>query len=713
MRIKQIVLHNFGSYEGCNCFDFDCNSPAKRVSVIGGKNGAGKTTLFTAIQVCLYGNYAFGYKTAGKRYLSEIYSLINSRVRIESGKKAYVEIRFQQVDDTDLFDYTIRRSWMWPDNEIIENLSVLQNGTPLGEDEFLSFQNYLIHLIPPDMLKLYFFDGEKIADYFLSDKDVNIRDALMVLSGNDTFDILHEQVKRVFKNADGDHTDAASTYLEAQAETERLRQQVLNLQTEIKDLSESSDELLAEIDRHKKAYAARGGITLDEWTELHNQLKAEEERRERINWQQKAYATDSLPFLMIPNLLDRILPQLQAEKDYQAFCVLRSTIETSNFTKLLENAVQKMGSSSIAADSSRLYETIHDYLLDKKWNEFEPMFGMSADEESQVHSVITRVKAFDASTFSKYQKRISSSIEKSKEIRAKIQSSNLEHFEEYSAQQSAMEEEQKLASLRLEHAHDMLSISIAELEKSETKLRSLRKVFEDQLKSKSVSAVSGRVMLLLENLQDILYSDLIRRVEADVNAKFEQLIRKKGFFTHIYIDPQFTVHILRNEAVGKADLLGLLKAGSITAVKNALGETALQSIYQLAGSSSLPIVKKHIEMIPGDSVELPVEVNKERLSSGEKQIFVMSLYWAMMNQSKNELPFIIDTPFARIDTQHRANITEHFFKDLFGQLIILSTDEELSQNHLKVLQNQMGNVYTLEYGEDKKTTIHKGQYFEV
>ena len=45
------------------------------------------------------------------------------------------------------------------------------------------------------MLKLYFFDGEKIADYFLSDKDVNIRDALMVLSGNDTLGTLYSNYK--------------------------------------------------------------------------------------------------------------------------------------------------------------------------------------------------------------------------------------------------------------------------------------------------------------------------------------------------------------------------------------------------------------------------------------------------------------------------------------------------------------------------------------
>ena len=98
MRIKNIELHNFGSYSGHNSFNFKADIPEERVVVIGGKNGAGKTTLFTAVQVCLYGNFAFGFKTAGKRYLSEIYNLINNQVRIDENGSAFVEIGFQQVD---------------------------------------------------------------------------------------------------------------------------------------------------------------------------------------------------------------------------------------------------------------------------------------------------------------------------------------------------------------------------------------------------------------------------------------------------------------------------------------------------------------------------------------------------------------------------------------------------------------------------------------
>ena len=113
------------------------------------------------------------------------------------------------------------------------------------------------------------------------------------------------------------------------------------------------------------------------------------------------------------------------------------------------------------------------------------------------------------------------------------------------------------------------------------------------------------------------------------------------------------------------------------------------------------------------SYTLPVEVNKDQLSSGEKQVFVMALYWALMRQSKNDLPFIIDTPFARIDTEHRDNITNYFFNDLPGQLFILSTNEEISGRHLARLNDQIARVYTLEYGDNKRTRIFENEYFEV
>lgn len=712
MRIESIELFNFGSYGGQNCFDFASNSEEKRVVVIGGKNGAGKTTLFTAVQVCLYGNFAFGFKTAGKRYLNEISALINNQARIDEAASAFIEIEFQQVDNTDLLDYRMRRSWSWPQNEICEELSVWRNGHQLEEDALINFQNYLIHLIPPDLLRLYFFDGEKIAENFLGNKDVNIRDALMVLSGNDTFDILHDQVKRVLKISENTQSDAAQEYLTAKAEIEEYRRQIQETQREMENIESDIEKLKAEIAYQKKEYHASGGITVEEWADLYNQLKSEEEKRERLNLKRKELATDSLPFVILRELTGRILPQILIEKEYQSYQALKRSLEGNEFATVLEEAVRSIGSDQVERDTRNMLKRVHDYLLDESWEKFEPLFGLSGDEEGQARSAINKVNSFDPRSFARCQKSIAASFERSKEIRARIQSSSIENANTFTQTIFELEDKVKIAALKKEHTQEILAFKSSELARKESKLGGLEKAFKEQLKVYSVSAVSGKALLLLEELQKTLYSKLIQQVENDLNKKFRELIRKKRFFSRIYIDQHFSVHILRDEAINKTDLVSLLRTGNFSVMTNVLGERAVVALKERCQTESIAELRKALSNEAEEKILLPVEISKDRLSSGEKQIFVMALYWAIMNQSKNELPFIIDTPFARIDTEHRANITEYFFKKLSGQLLILSTDEELSNNHMAAMRDQISHVYMLDYRQDKRTHILEDQYFE-
>lgn len=713
MRIKNIQLCNFGSYVGQNNFDFQCDSPEQRVVVIGGKNGAGKTTLFTAIQVCLYGNFAFGYKTTGKHYLREIYNLINNQIRIDDQETAFVEVEFQQVDNTDLYNYVIRRSWSWPHSELKETLSVWQNGERLEDEELLNFQKYLIHLIPPDMLKLYFFDGEKIANYFLGEKEVNIRDALMVLSGNDTFDILYDQIKRILKNSENVQTDIAKDYLVARNESVALQNQLSDMQREIDCYQAEIDEIESEISRCQKEYVDRGGVTIDEWKNLNNQLKDEEEKRERLNWQRRTYATEVVPFLMLPDLMKEVLPQLQLEKDHQGYSVLKNSIEDNAFSDLLKNALCEIGSTNVEQDFSTLSQKIKEYFFSKKWEMFEPLFGLSSDEEAQIQTQVNHILAFDIKQIPRNQKRIQESLKKTKEIRTRLQATTIENYESYMNLRSSLEERAKIVRLKKEHAETLFELRSADREKKEKELHTLRREFEDQLKARSISDISGKTLLLLEELQEMLYSNLIKQVETDLNLKFKQLIRKKDFFSQMVIDRNFVVHMLRQETVSRTDLLSLFRGGNQNIAVNVLGKVAVEELFSQYQVGTISELFDALAEEKAENLTLSVELDKERLSSGEKQIFVMALYWAMMNQSKSELPFIIDTPFARIDTEHRANITEHFFKQLTGQLIILSTDEELSSNHLEAMQDQISHIYMLEYGPDQKTHIHKNQYFEV
>lgn len=85
----------------------------------------------------------------------------------------------------------------------------------------------------------------------------------------------------------------------------------------------------------------------------------------------------------------------------------------------------------------------------------------------------------------------------------------------------------------------------------------------------------------------------------------------------------------------------------------------------------------------------------------------------MMQLCNKEVPFIIDTPFARIDTEHRAHITEKFFKELRGQVFIFSTDEEITSSHVEVIGAKLEAKFLIENTDNSRTTIKNNLYFGV
>jgi DNA sulfur modification protein DndD len=52
---------------------------------------------------------------------------------------------------------------------------------------------------------------------------------------------------------------------------------------------------------------------------------------------------------------------------------------------------------------------------------------------------------------------------------------------------------------------------------------------------------------------------------------------------------------------------------------------------------------------------------KSELSAGEKQIYAISMLWALARISGRPLPMIIDTPLARSDRDHRSLLGHQYF----------------------------------------------------
>ena len=105
------------------------------------------------------------------------------------------------------------------------------------------------------------------------------------------------------------------------------------------------------------------------------------------------------------------------------------------------------------------------------------------------------------------------------------------------------------------------------------------------------------------------------------------------------------------------------------------------------------------------------EVIKARLSSGEKQLMVISLLWALALCSKKKLPVIIDTPLSRLDSAHRGSLINTYFPNASDQTIILSTDTEVDRRYYNMMRPFIGDEYTLEYNDTSKRTVVRRGYF--
>jgi len=104
-------------------------------------------------------------------------------------------------------------------------------------------------------------------------------------------------------------------------------------------------------------------------------------------------------------------------------------------------------------------------------------------------------------------------------------------------------------------------------------------------------------------------------------------------------------------------------------------------------------------------------IRKQELSAGEKQIYAVSMLWALAKVSGRPLPMIIDTPLARLDRDHRTLLSQHYFPKASHQVLILSTDTEIDEQHFAMLQPAIARSYELAFlPEHSRTEIRPGYF---
>ena len=138
----------------------------------------------------------------------------------------------------------------------------------------------------------------------------------------------------------------------------------------------------------------------------------------------------------------------------------------------------------------------------------------------------------------------------------------------------------------------------------------------------------------------------------------------------------------------------------------------LFKVYNVQNKSELSSAIKNDTQSSLLNLRTKVDING--FSSGEKQIYILCLYWALIKSSEIEIPFIIDTPYARIDETHRNNITSEYLSSISNQVVILSTNTEIDEKAYREIKPRLNGEYLIEYDDKNRKTIQtKGYFFEV
>lgn len=689
MKIKKITLFNIGPYVGKNTFDFSIDKQ-KNIVLIGGKNGAGKTTFFNSIKTCLYGCKVWGYDAPGKEYYSIISSLVNSKTVYDSNSTAFVEIELVFDDGKNVDSYILHREWKKFRMSFSEYFNIKKNGELIiGTDED-DFVNYLLSIVPPDMFNFYFFDGESIAEFFLgADGNKNFRNAFLKLYGLDTLTILVENFARNIKKSDVKNT-THDAYRQAQLLLENAENDYNELIDTLSDLENKMDLYTIKLHSLASDYSKEGGISLTQWKQINADISKEESNRDSLNKWLKETANHYIPFILIEKNLNKLLSELTKSQENQKTEVVIEAISNNDFATSLNQLFKEKKTNDVSVDE--IINIIKQNLIVEESIDFD----YSSNQMNKLISQIYEKLDFDKKEIERVLKQLKNSLRKSKKLRDTLVNSSIDGYEQYLNEKEDLEKsisDSKIEIEQIKHNIEQQQVIVAD---AKTQFDKAKYNYENMLKNKSINDLSERAVATYSLLEEQLVRRQANILQEAFIKCFKSIINKNNFIDGIIIDKNINVIPYKYVSVRKDQLSNYIQVNN--------------NFLELYGKAKLSVELNRLEMDIVDSVELPSPI-KVPFSKGERQVYIMSIYLALLKTSRKDIPFFIDTPFARIDSNHREKIIKEFFLNIRNQLFVLSTDEEIVGAYKEKMDERISDIFTLKISNYGRTKIVPNEYF--
>lgn len=655
MIIDQLILHDFGQYGGRVVVDLTPPSPEQPIILFGGLNGAGKTTLLDAIQLCLFGPLARSSRREGVSYEQYLDGSIH---RGNGANSATIELRFRHMSHGEEQLYHVKRSWRRTPKSCKDQLEVVRN----HRFDAMATEHWaeqVEEFLPSRIAHLFLFDGEQIEAYADPRSSSGlIETAVYNLLGLDLVEKLGSDLSVIERRR----------RMEARPQEEQDQLKVLELRREelrdrIEVVHAEHAKRVAELSRIaslrtrlEERFRKEGGHLYERRGELERTLSTADAQFRATERALRDAAAGASPLLLVLPLLQRTAKQVRAESA-SAQALATDKLLSQRDADIVETIAKQKPSSD-------LLKSLTDFLRDdraKRRDSVEiPRLGVSDLGRERLRELtdeeLDAARAMLPSLLDDQHSAWIALEDARNQVAAVPTAEALTALsaerDELIAREAVMQTEQKAEGEQLDRLR-------RDLERAQTEIS---RFTADDKEAQLAQDDRSRVLLHISKVRDTLdkFRDaVIRRhlvrIEALVLDSFQQLLRKKTLVVNLRIDPES---------------------------------------FQLA-------------LTGRDGNPLP----PDRLSAGERQLLATSVLWGLARASGRPLPMVIDTPLGRLDSSHRRRLVTHYFPLASHQVILLSTDEEISGGYYEALKPFVGRVYHLQFNEERGTTSVEPGYF--
>lgn len=714
MKINKIVLYNFNSYEGLNEFDFTSSDNKKNIILIGGKNGAGKTSLFTAIKIALYGPLAFGHIGVNPKYIARIKDCINSKAFQKNTVESRVQISISLMVERDIKEYEITRAWNYTKQKLEETYYIKTEGRLLDDQELSYFQNYFQGMIPPDLFEFFLFDGEEVGNIFSTNSyNRYVKNAVYTLCGLDIFEIvrkyttgyagkaLNEDEKKIHAQYDGLCSKAESL----EADYLELKNQIIIDREELEKIETGLIEI-------ETAFKNAGGITEAERQALLKELLEIEHTKMESLTKIKIFVEGLMPFFIVRGFTEKISEQLEIEEESEIYHYVQRKLKRREIKNAL-NRYQKVSDDTV--------DILMEYLLRK----FKPkgfkegvksIHDLSREDVGGVQTVISAINDFDIAEMVEMIEKRKRASDRATEINRILRSAMTdEDARKFVEKENVLLKRKNEISLKI-HESEMNVVTLKEelaevIQQKERVLQSIKNNAQNKNVFKLSAGLNQMMTAMIQNKSESIKRDLERLIVENL----QHIYRKNNLITHIEITDDYQFNLYQNVKYNASELLYLMKNLGKEVIASEIGKRGMERLYERYRVETISKLQQALEQDKSDEHHtLFKRVDINRLSKGERQIFILSLYWAIIELSGQDIPFVIDTPYARIDANHRKEISEKFFPNISKQVVILSTDEEINEEYYEIIKPYIAREYLLINDESQnRTTVEQHYFFEV